>query len=113
MVVTAQLRDWVLENVDRGVPPGALARNLAQQGFDANAAAALVDTLWAARASGRPLPEAIDAQQLAQMRYRPQAPRIAGGCTIVAGDRRIHVALRIDRPIVAVLDDVLSPQECD
>jgi len=111
---TAQLRDWVLRNVDRGVPPGPLARSLAEQGFDVQAAAAVVDTLWSARASGRPLPrDGVGAEDVQAARYRYEASRLAAGTSIDAGDRRVRVALRLERPVVAVLDDVFSPEECE
>lgn len=35
------------------------------------------------------------------------------GNVIRTSDRTVRVALRIERPVVAVLDDVLSPEECD
>ena len=31
---TPQLRDWVVDHVDRGVPPAALVRSLVQEGID-------------------------------------------------------------------------------
>jgi prolyl 4-hydroxylase len=108
------LRDWVLHNVERGVPPGPLARNLAQQGFDAAAAATVVETLWAARACGTPLPEgAIDPAQAEAARFRRDGWRLPPGNAIDAGDRRVRVALRIEQPAVAVLDDVLGADECE
>jgi len=111
---TRELRDWVLHNVDRGVPPGPLARNLAEQGFDLQAAAAVVETLWSARACGKPLPQdGVDAGEVQAARYRQEAPRLAAGSHIDAGDRQVRVALRIERPVVAVLDGVFSPEECD
>jgi prolyl 4-hydroxylase len=111
---TPQVRDWIVQHVDRGIPPGALARSLAEQGFESQAAAAVVDTLWAARATGEALPEgSIAPEQLTRARYEPDPPRLASGSAIAAGERRIRVALRIERPFVAVLDGVLSPEECD
>src|SRR4051812_1727350 len=111
---TPQLRDWVLHNVDRGVPPGPLARSLVEQGFDAHAAGAVVETLWSARACGTPLPQdAIEAADALAARYRHEAPRLAGGTAIDVGDRRVRVALRLERPMVALLDGVFSPEECE
>jgi prolyl 4-hydroxylase len=111
---TAELRDWVLQNVDRGVPPGPLARNLAQQGFDAQAAATVVDTLWAARAQGLPLPaDAITPQQAQAARYRAGPSRLPEGNLLDTGDRQVRVALRVENPCVAVLDGVLDAAECD
>jgi prolyl 4-hydroxylase len=111
---TRELREWVLQNVDRGVPPGPLARNLAEQGFDAQAAAAVVETLWSARARGTPLPhDGVDAEEVQAARYHYDAPRLAAGTNIDVGDRRVRVAARLERPMVTVLDGVFSPEECD
>ncbi|MDB5955303.1 2OG-Fe(II) oxygenase [Ramlibacter sp.] len=111
---TRELRDWVLHNVDRGVPPGPLARTLAEQGFDGEAATAVVETLWSARARGVALPEdGIDAEEVQAARYRYEEPRLPTGISIDVGDRRVRVALRLERPMVAVLDGVFSPEECD
>lgn len=110
---TPQLRDWVLHNVDRGVPPGPLARDLAQQGFDPAAAASVVETLWAARARGTPVPDrAIEPAHVQAARFRHDGWRLPAGNVIDAGDRRVRVALRVERPCVAVLDDVLGADEC-
>jgi prolyl 4-hydroxylase len=111
---TPELRDWILHNVDRGIPPGPLARNMAEQGFDLRAAEALVGVMWAARADGAPVPEGpIEISQAQAAGYRHEPSRLAAGTTIVTDDRRIRVALRLERPTVALLDDVLSPLECD
>lgn len=110
---TSQLRDWVLENVDRGVPPGPLARHLAQEGFDPQSAVTVVETLWAARSQGLPLPDqAIAPEQARAARYRSEPWRLAAGNVIDAGDCRVRVALRMERPQVAVLEGVLSAEEC-
>lgn len=111
---TPQLRDWVVDHVDRGVPPAALVRSLVQEGCVADAAEALVATFWAARASGAPLPQdAIELAQVHASRYRYERSRLAAGTRIAAGDRVVPVALRVERPCVCVLDDVLDGDECE
>jgi prolyl 4-hydroxylase len=73
-----------------------------------------VDTLWSARARGKPLPQdGIGVDEVQAARYRYEAPRLAAGTSIDVGDRRVRVALRLERPMVAVLDNVFSPEECD
>jgi prolyl 4-hydroxylase len=111
---SAAVRDWVLHNVDAGVPPGPLVRLLVQQGYAPEPATAVVQTLWAARASGTPPPEgSIDAAAVQAARYRYGDPRLASASTILAGGRSVRVALRLEQPMVALLDGVFSDDECD
>jgi prolyl 4-hydroxylase len=110
---SAQLRDWALHNIDRGIPPAPLARAMVEQGFDARLADALIHAFWMARATGAPLPaRGFSAAQLAASRYAPDASRLGPGHTLRAGERRVRVAARLDAPAAAVLDDVLDPGEC-
>lgn len=109
-----QVRAWVLHNIANGVPPGPLARQLVQEGADAQAASALVQTLWDACARGsEPPAEAIAPEQAAAARYVPQPSRLASAHVVRAGDREVRVSLRIERPMLAVLENVLGPDECD
>jgi prolyl 4-hydroxylase len=111
---TAQVRDWALHNIDRGIPPAPLARAMAEQGFDAALADALIHALWAARAAGRPIPAGgFTHAEVAAGRYASAAPRIGAANTMVVDGRRIRVAARLARPCAVVLDDVLDPDECD
>jgi prolyl 4-hydroxylase len=110
---SAQLRDWALHNIERGIPPAPLARAMVEQGFDARLADALVHAFWMARATGAAIPErGFTAAQLAESRYAPDAPRIGAGHVLHAGARRVRVAARLETPSVAVLDDVLDADEC-
>ncbi|WP_051971601.1 2OG-Fe(II) oxygenase [Massilia sp. 9096] len=114
---SAQLRDWALHNIDRGIPPAPLARAMVEQGFDARLADALIHAFWMARATGAAIPErGFTAAQVAAARYVPDAPRIGPGQTLHAGGRRVRVAARLDphagAPACAVLDGVLDPDEC-
>ncbi|QBE62083.1 prolyl hydroxylase family protein [Pseudoduganella lutea] len=46
--------------------------------------------------------------------YRYGAPTIRHrNNTIATADRTVRVTMRIEQPVVAVLDDVFSPEECD
>ncbi len=45
--------------------------------------------------------------------YQYEKPRIAVGNAIQTSDRTISVLLRLERPSVVVLANVLSPEECD
>jgi prolyl 4-hydroxylase len=45
--------------------------------------------------------------------YHYETPRIAPGTRIHTSDREISVLLRLAQPVLVVLEDVLSPDECD
>ena len=120
---TAQLRDWALHNIDRGIPPAPLARAMVEQGFDARLADTLIHAFWMARATGAAIPQrGFTAEQLAAARYVPDAPRIGPDHTLKVDGRRVRVAARLGghaqgyththAPACAVLDGVLDPEEC-
>lgn len=111
---TPELKHWIVHNIDRGIPPAPLVRNMVEQGFDAQVAASLVHTVWAARATGAALPEdAVDDEQAAAARYRPQPSRLMAGNRIEVDGRTVRVASTLMQPVVTVLDNVLSAAECD
>jgi prolyl 4-hydroxylase len=111
---TPQLKDWILHNIDRGIPPTPLVSNMVEQGFDPQIAGPLVRTVWSARATGAPIPDgAIETDQIDAAAYRHEPSRLSASNTIATDDRNIRVALRLAQPVAAVLDNVLSPGECD
>lgn len=110
---TPQLRDWITHNIDRGIPPAPLVRDMVGQGFDVNVADALVHTIWSARATGAPIPEqTLGPEQVAAATFRYEPSRLGAANTIATGDREIRVAMRHAQPMLAVLDNVLSADEC-
>lgn len=111
---TPQLKDWILHNIDRGIPPAPLVSNMVEQGFDPQIAGTLVHTVWSARATGAPIPDgAIEAEQIEAAVYRHEPSRLSAGNAIATDDGNIRVAMRLAQPVLAVLDNVLSPGECD
>src|SRR5471030_1210626 len=111
---TPELKHWMVHNIDRGIPPAPLVRSMIEQGFDAQVAGSLVQTVWAARASGATLPDdGVDAEQIAAARYRQQPSRLMAGNQIHVDGRAIRVASALVQPVVVVLDNVLSAAECE
>src|SRR5471032_419514 len=111
---TPELKHWIVHNIDRGIPPAPLVRSMVEQGFDAQVAGSLVQTVWAARASGATLPDdGVDAEQIAAARYRQQPSRLMAGNQIHVDGRAIRVASALVQPVVVVLDNVLSAAECE
>jgi prolyl 4-hydroxylase len=108
------LKDWILHNIDRGIPPAPLVRSMLEQGFEYGTAKALVNTIWAARASGIAMPvDSIGPEQIAAAAYRYEASRLPSSNSFVIDGRAMRVALTVAQPQAALLDDVFSVDECD
>lgn len=115
-----QLKDWIHHNLARGCAEGALVDSMAAQGFEMPVARGLVGAFAAALARGEAvagesivldLPDAA-AGAADSGAYVPDAPRLPAGNRIQAVDREVDVLMRLRRPCVAVLDNVLSAEEC-
>lgn len=107
-----ELKDWINHNLSRGCTESALVDTMVMKGFDRDVARGLVDAFAHALAHDEPLPDGsvvIEAQGSA---YVPDPSRLASGNRIRAADRDIDVSMRLQRPCVAVLGNVLSPGEC-
>ena len=95
-------RDWIAENLTRGCDPKSLIADMIRANFDPSFAASTV--LGFAQNGVVPAPSAT---------YEYETPRIAPGNLIRTPDREVRVTLRIERPVIVFLDDLLSHDECD
>jgi len=94
-------RDWIAENLTRGCDPKSLVADMIRANFDPAFAS---DTVFGYARNGVPAHEAP---------YVYETPRFAQGNLIQTPDRAVHVTLRIEKPVIVFLDDVLSHEECD
>lgn len=106
--LTAQWHDWIVENLARGCAVQALVEDMCRSGFDATFAHAAVEAL--ARGEQPPAAAPPRTQTTA---YVADAPRLPAGNVIPTHDRDVRVLLRVAAPTIAVLDQVLSDEECD
>jgi len=107
-----ELGIWLVDNLDRGIAPAALVQTMVAQRMELRAAQAIVDAYVAARHAGLPLPvDAVPLQDTAPD-YVYETPILAPGPAIRAGERNIRVLARAQQPLLAVLADVISPDEC-
>jgi len=97
------LGDWVAQHLQQGEAPAALVDAMLARQMARTAAQAIVDAFVLARELGSAPP--VDSVDL--------GPRLARGPVIETGDRRIRVASCATGPLLAVLQDVLSPGECE
>jgi prolyl 4-hydroxylase len=93
-------RNWIVENLARGCDPQSLIADMVRNNFDADYARGAV--LFG--------PAAVSAQANA---YVYETPRFPPGNIIRTPDRDVRVVTRIERPVIALLDSLLSDEECD
>jgi prolyl 4-hydroxylase len=107
------IRSWIERNLERGCIPEQLIEGLIAERFDPPIAQGLIRAFADAHAAGMRLsgdtvrldiPNAADVSDL---------PRIASGHSIRVANREVSVLARVSKPIIAVLANVLSAEECD
>ena len=108
-----QLADWICHNLDRGCAPVDLIRGMQQEGFAPEVASGLVQAFVDARTNGAPLPRDSVIIDDRGEGYLYETPRLPAGPILRTHDRDVPVAMRLERPVAAVLDDVLSIDECE
>jgi prolyl 4-hydroxylase len=106
------LRAWITDNLARGAPPAAVIEALVGRNFEPDVARGVVDAFVSAHAAGRPLPEHGVRLDMEAPHYVYEPPRIAPGHLIRAGEREIRVLHRLQSPVLATLEGVLSEPEC-
>jgi len=108
-----ELRTWILHNLDRGCTVEALVSSMVAQNFEPNTALGLVEAFQRARHAGIEPPTNAIELDAALDEYRYETPRLANGPVLRTSDRDIRVLLRLQQPVIALLDSVLSHEECD
>jgi prolyl 4-hydroxylase len=106
------LRDWLVKNLDQGCAPAALIETMIAQRMEPGAARSIVQAFVSAIQARRPMP--VDSVPLAEPEssLEPQPPRLKGGPVLKTHDREIRVLARLRQPVLAVLSDVMSAEEC-
>jgi prolyl 4-hydroxylase len=111
------LGEWIQRHLAAGRVPADIAAEMQRQKMAPEAARAIVAAFAEARARGKPAP--LDAVEMAEPpqaqvpAYRHEAPRLRPGTMIATSDRGVRVAARAAQPMLAVLNDVLAPEECE
>ncbi|AZG14812.1 MULTISPECIES: 2OG-Fe(II) oxygenase [Cupriavidus] len=106
-----ELRDWIVDALRRGGPPAEITAALVGQRFDPAVAGQLVQAFDRVLRDGLPMPEGFVT--IERTPPAPGAARLPRTAVLDGGDRAVHVLSRTDRPVVAVLEAVLTPAECD
>lgn len=102
---------WIVSNLARGCAAESLIRDMVRENFDP----AYARTTVLALVKGEPAAAKSPTPHAAPMAsaYAYETPRLPTGNRIRTFDREVPVLLRVDKPVVAVLGNVLSDAECD
>jgi prolyl 4-hydroxylase len=111
--LSPELRGWITHNLERGCVPGDLVSTMVGQQFEPPIAQGLVDAFVRARTAGVDPPDDSVTLDVPAPQYEYETPRLPPGRAIVTTDRTIPVLMRAEQPVLAVLEGVLSPDECD
>jgi prolyl 4-hydroxylase len=111
--IKPQMRSWIEHNLDRGCPPEQLIEGLIAQRFDPPIARGLIRAFVDARTTGVPLTADTVRIDMPDAAYVNDPPRIAAGHSICIANRVVSVVARVSRPVIAVLANVLSAEECE
>ncbi len=104
--LTPEWRDWIRENLARGCSAQSLVADMVRNRFEPAFAGAAVHGMQ----TGMAAPTATEPRAEG---YVYETPRLPPGNRIIAADREVQVAMRVEQPALAVLDGVLSHEECD
>lgn len=108
--LTPDWRHWIAENLARNCSVESMVEAMVRDGFDPAAARTAVQ---ACAAGAHPDVALAGATAATHGDYVYETPRLSAGNCIHTSDREIRVLLRVARPVVAVLGNVLSAEECD
>lgn len=111
--VKPQMRSWIVHNLDRGCPPEQLIEGLIAQRFDPPIAQGLIRAFVDARTAGVPLTADTLRIEMPDAAYETDSPRMAAGHSLHVADRVVSVVARVSRPVIAVLANVMSAEECE
>jgi prolyl 4-hydroxylase len=106
------LSGWLTDRLDRGEDPARLVASMIEERMDRGVATAIVGAFLDARRTKRAAPTDSVVVEEDSLGYVEQASRLPSGTRIETFDRVVRVAARAERPVLAVLHDVLAPEEC-
>jgi prolyl 4-hydroxylase len=104
---------WLVRNLDQGCSPGSLIDTMIAQRMEPGAARSIVQAFVTAIQSQRPVP--VDSVPLVdqETEVKSQPSRLGVGPVLKTHDRTIRVLARVQQPVLAVLSDVMSAEECE
>lgn len=111
--VNAEWQAWIRENLARGCEESSIIADMVKGGIDPVAAGIALLQAMAGQTAAT-APQAPFAPGPVASGYRYTKARFPGaGSVIQTHDRAVRVAMRMDQPVVALLEDFMSGDECD
>jgi prolyl 4-hydroxylase len=95
--------DWIATDLNRGCSPTSLIEIMIKEGFSEHVASAAVFQVSSYKHQNSPV--------LTAFQYEKSVFPVASH--IHTPDRIVHVSARLTQPFVAILDNLLSHEECD
>jgi len=102
--VPEEWRNWIAHNLQRDCDLEMLVADMVRAGFDADTARTAVFDL---------ADRSVAAASVANGTYVHETSRLPAGNVIRLPDRNVRITLRIDRPTIAFIDNLLDTDECD
>lgn len=111
--VTPQWHQWIKDNLQKGCDEAALIHDMVKANFDPVVAGIAVLQALGERAAtaATSAMEPLQAQNGSYVYETPRLPQT--GSSIQTTDRNVRVALRVAQPVIALLDNLFSEEECD
>lgn len=109
----AELRDWIADNLARGVAPQSIVQELVKRNNPVELASGMVNAITSAFLYGTALPG--DKLEIggAPVTYELEPLRVPDGSLITVGERKVRVVARMQRPAAIQLGNFLGTSECE
>jgi prolyl 4-hydroxylase len=108
---TPEWQEWVASNLQLGCSLESMVDVMVENHFDPHFAVAVIALTRNHGATGFGTTHSVS--EATNSRYLYEAPRFSHqGHHIDTEDRTVHIMTRIDKPVIRILDQVLSPEEC-
>lgn len=105
--ISAELRDWMMKTLESGVNPESIVQAMIKKGFDPIFAYTTLLRMVSQQST-----QTLDTYEPKPYTY--ELPEIGQkGNIIQTSNRKIKVLMRIEKPFILYLDNVLSADECD
>ncbi len=108
-----ELSAWLIHNLERGCSTDDIVQSMVAQKFEKWVAEGLVETFQVALRNGKEPPKDSVILEDPLPDYLYETPRLSQEPVLMTSDRKIPVLLRIQKPVIALLEGVLSHEECD
>lgn len=106
IAVPEKLKDWIIHTFNRGISPVAILQGMVDKGYEAKSAYSTIAAVIG--------PDKLKEVDLNQLTYEYEDVGISTtNNKIQTSDRDVNILLKMEKPYILYLDNVLSSEECD